>query len=225
MLGINIMKIIVKIFISVCLFSIGLVILTPTTFAKQTISQAQSNLDTVVDQTGIVSEDTKNVPAVVGTIVSMALSVVAVVFFALMVYAGIKWLVSRGDEEQIKKARSTIIGATIGLVVIISAYAFTQFVQERIIEGQGQGQPIASQNQIEIGSDAGGGVVGCCVDTVGAAGTLWSIPKSACRITTSKDCETRGLTCETGDNFCTNEDWEFDESITDIASCIDKYCD
>jgi uncharacterized protein YacL len=65
---------------------------------------------------------------IVGRIIGAGLSLVGIVFFILTLYAGIIWMVARGDEEQAKKAINTIIAATIGLIITMSAYAITSFI-------------------------------------------------------------------------------------------------
>lgn len=71
---------------------------------------------------------TKTLTVLVGDIVGNALSLVSVVFFGLMLYAGLKWMLARGDSGEADTAKETIIAAIIGLVVILASYALTNFV-------------------------------------------------------------------------------------------------
>ena len=64
----------------------------------------------------------------IGKIIGAALSLTGIIFFILAVYAGFLWMTARGDETQAKKARETIIMAVTGLVIILGAYAITDFV-------------------------------------------------------------------------------------------------
>ena len=64
----------------------------------------------------------------IGKIIGAALSLTGIIFFILAVYAGFLWMTARGDETQAKKARDTIIMAVTGLVIILGAYAITDFV-------------------------------------------------------------------------------------------------
>ena len=45
-----------------------------------------------------------------------------------MVYAGILWMTARGKEDQAKKAQSTIIAASVGLIIVLSSYSLTNFL-------------------------------------------------------------------------------------------------
>lgn len=84
----------------------------------------------------------KEIPAIIGDVIGAGLSLISVLFFALMLYAGIKWMIARGNEEDAKKALDTMIAAVIGLIIIMASYALTQFVFKGVKgDGTGGGQP------------------------------------------------------------------------------------
>lgn len=70
----------------------------------------------------------KNVQTIIGNVIGTALSMISVLFFVLMLYAGIKWMLARGDSDEAKKALDTIIAAIIGMLVVLGSYAITNFV-------------------------------------------------------------------------------------------------
>jgi hypothetical protein len=70
----------------------------------------------------------KNVPELVGVVISLVLGFLGIVFFLLVFYAGLIWMTARGDEGKIEDSKKTIEAAVIGLVIIMAAYALTQFV-------------------------------------------------------------------------------------------------
>ncbi len=77
-----------------------------------------------------------NVPALLGSIAGSALSLIGIIFFALMIYGGLRWMFSMGSEENSQKALQIIFSAIIGLLIVMAAYAITQFV---FISAQGGG--------------------------------------------------------------------------------------
>ena len=81
-----------------------------------------------------------------GLVVNTALSLMGVIFMALIVYAGFLWMTARGDEAQVEKAISTIRRAVIGLIITVGAYSITQFVVPRIVErtADGGGQTVGN---------------------------------------------------------------------------------
>ena len=88
---------------------------------------AQHGLTKTADASTL-STYNQDVPTMLGTVIGAAMSLVGVVFFVLSIYAGFLWMTARGDETQAKKARETIIMAVTGLVIILGAYAITDFV-------------------------------------------------------------------------------------------------
>ena len=68
----------------------------------------------------------------VGTIISYILGFLGVIFLVITVYSGIQWMTAGGNEEKVTKARTRLINATVGLVIIMAAYAITWFVTSKI---------------------------------------------------------------------------------------------
>lgn len=69
-----------------------------------------------------------NLPSLIGKIVGAGLALLGVIFFVILVYAGISWMMAMGKEEKINEAKDMIVAAILGLVVVLSAYAITAFV-------------------------------------------------------------------------------------------------
>jgi hypothetical protein len=70
---------------------------------------------------------------IVSNIIKVILTLLAIIFIVLLVYAGFTWMTSGGEEEKVNKAKDTIVRAVIGLVIILSAYGVTIFVTKSII--------------------------------------------------------------------------------------------
>lgn len=76
--------------------------------------------------------DPKQLEILVAQIVQGVLSLLGVVFFVLVLYGGFKWMKARGNEDEVEKAKEVIINATIGLALILAAYAISVFVVSRL---------------------------------------------------------------------------------------------
>lgn len=73
-------------------------------------------------------------PAVLAAaIINIFLSVLGVIFLVLLVYGGYRWMMARGDTDEVKKATGIIKDAVIGLVIIMLAYSIARFVVSRIV--------------------------------------------------------------------------------------------
>lgn len=67
---------------------------------------------------------------IVANVVEVFLGLLGIIFLVLMIYAGYLWMTASGSEDKIGKAKHILINATIGLAIILAAYAITWFVFE-----------------------------------------------------------------------------------------------
>ncbi len=72
----------------------------------------------------------------VGKIIGMVLSVFGVVFLGLVVYSGFQWMSAGGNDEWVTKAKERIIRASIGLGIIVMAWALTKFIVTQMSANQ-----------------------------------------------------------------------------------------
>ncbi len=69
----------------------------------------------------------------VSNIVSVALTIIGTLFFLLVVYGGFVWTKARGDKNEADRAKEIITMATIGIVVVLIAYAISSFVVKALV--------------------------------------------------------------------------------------------
>lgn len=67
----------------------------------------------------------KDLPQTIGRIIQAFLSFLGVIFLILMIYGGYLWMMARGNEQEVEKAKNLIRSAIIGLVIVLAAYAIT----------------------------------------------------------------------------------------------------
>jgi hypothetical protein len=77
-------------------------------------------------------DQSQTIYTIVGTVTAGVLASVAFIFFGLAMYAGLRWLTARGNQEFVEKAKSTLTAAIMGLVVTLSAYGLTAFIFDRL---------------------------------------------------------------------------------------------
>jgi uncharacterized membrane protein required for colicin V production len=68
------------------------------------------------------------VQGLIGKIINAVLGLVGSVALAMFIYGGVLWMTAAGSNERVQKGKDVILWATIGLVVIFSAYAIIRFV-------------------------------------------------------------------------------------------------
>lgn len=70
----------------------------------------------------------------VGQVIKAVLSLVGIIFTALMVYAGFLWMTARGDEGMVEKSKHVLSAAIIGLIITLGSYSITAFILPRVLE-------------------------------------------------------------------------------------------
>jgi len=70
--------------------------------------------------------------SVVATGISIVLGTVGLLFLVFMIYAGFLWMTARGDDEKIKKATGIIKTSVVGLIILLSSYAISNFIIARV---------------------------------------------------------------------------------------------
>lgn len=88
------------------------------------LSTAQTNLGTVGTQVGGQTD----LPTLVGKLITALLSVLGIVFVILVIYAGFMYLSAQGDTTKVQKANKLLTQSVIGLIIVIAAYAISNFV-------------------------------------------------------------------------------------------------
>ena len=83
----------------------------------------------------------KSVPEVMGTIILNVLGIVGVIFLILIIYGGITWMTSAGNEQRISLAKKIITSSVIGLVIVMTGYAVTYFIVQNLTTATGSQQP------------------------------------------------------------------------------------
>ncbi|MDO8509871.1 MAG: pilin [bacterium] len=85
----------------------------------------------------VAGED--SIEGLAGKVISLALSFVGIVFFILILYAGITWMTAMGNTEATTKSKNIIEAAVIGLVLVSAAYAISSFVFNKLDSSGGAG--------------------------------------------------------------------------------------
>ena len=89
---------------------------------------------------------------VIRTVIVAILSLLAVIFLVLLIYAGFKWMTAAGDSDDVKKAKATLKTAIIGLVIIFASYGLTYFVFNQMTFFSGTAPTPNEQTPINTGS-------------------------------------------------------------------------
>lgn len=98
---------------------------------------------------------------IIGNILGLALSFLGIIFFLVIIAAGIIWMMAMGSPEKAEKAKDMLEAAVIGLIIILGAYAITKFVFKSIGADKAPefvGQTATNQDcsKLQAGQDCSG---------------------------------------------------------------------
>jgi len=77
---------------------------------------------------GSTSGTPMDIRVVVAKVISVFLGLLGIIFVALIVLAGYKWMMAQGDESKVTEAKDQLRTSVIGLAIILAAWGITTFV-------------------------------------------------------------------------------------------------
>ncbi len=93
-------------------------------------------------QTGL---NTQDIRITIATIIRVFLGFLGVTAIVIIIYGGYTWMTAAGNPEKIERAKKILINAAIGLLIILLAFAITQFILGQLLNalygGGGPGTP------------------------------------------------------------------------------------
>jgi len=66
----------------------------------------------------------------IGIIVNGILGILGVVLFVIIIYAGFLWMTAGGNAEKVKTAKSWMVNAIIGIILIMASMAISKFIMD-----------------------------------------------------------------------------------------------
>lgn len=94
----------------------GVVLLTPNAILAA---------DTVELQNPIGVDDPN---VLIGQVINGVLGIVGSLALVMFIYGGLLWMLSGGNAETVRKGKGTLVWATVGLIVVFTAYAAVRFI-------------------------------------------------------------------------------------------------
>jgi len=75
-----------------------------------------------------------DIRSTVANIINVSLGFLGIIATVIVLVGGFKYMVSGGNEEKTNEAKQLIVSGIIGLAIILSAWAITNFVVRRLID-------------------------------------------------------------------------------------------
>ena len=102
----------------------------------------------------------RSIQEIVARIINVFLGLLGIIALVLIVYGGFVYMTAGGAEDRVARAKQILVNATIGLVIIMSAWAITRFVISKLSEATGNGEVNFGEGGPGAGNDCVG--VGLC---------------------------------------------------------------
>jgi hypothetical protein len=74
-----------------------------------------------------------NIHSIIGSVIRTFAGIAGSIALIMFVYGGIMMIISRGESDKVKGARTILINSTIGIVLIFSAYTFVAAIIDAIL--------------------------------------------------------------------------------------------
>ena len=119
-------------FLTGAIATTGSVTLPFAVFAQEAFQRAQDLVGQTAGEAGIGNQT--DLPTIIGRIINVVLGFLGILLLVYILYAGFLWMTAGGNEDNVKKAKTMIKNSIIGLVIIIAAFAISNFVLTQLIE-------------------------------------------------------------------------------------------
>ncbi len=137
-------------------------------------------------------------------IINIFMMFLGIIAVGLVIFAGFKWMTSKGNEEQIEAAKKILKNAVIGLVIILSSWGIVTFILGRLIGNTGVGGPGNNGSAGQTGVGLGAGALGSCtVQNVYPEPEQKEVPRNtAVIITLKEDVDLSTVCVNASDSAC-----------------------
>ncbi|MFA6132105.1 MAG: hypothetical protein WC702_03555 [Patescibacteria group bacterium] len=90
------------------------------------LSGANTGLTNIATSANI--QNSGDLTVLIGKGINVILGLLGILFLIFVLYAGFLYLTAQGADEPVKKAKKLLTNSIIGLVIIIAAYAISNYV-------------------------------------------------------------------------------------------------
>src|SRR3989344_3610817 len=138
----------------VALFCIAAFLFSASGVNAQALVEAGNiGLDQVQETSGLGD---RSFGTIVGQIIRVILTLLGVISIVIVIYGGFIWMTAGGSEEAVDKAKKTLANGAIGIAIVLSAFAITEFVMRSLGSATGTETGFVSSGGEDTGGNVGG---------------------------------------------------------------------
>ncbi|MBN1585291.1 IPT/TIG domain-containing protein [Candidatus Uhrbacteria bacterium] len=98
---------------------------------------ALAQVDVGLESAAAIGLTTTDIRTIVSQVINVFLGLLGIVAVALIVYGGYVYMMAKGDQNEVQRAKKILVNALIGLIIILASYAIASFVLRAISGGSG----------------------------------------------------------------------------------------
>jgi hypothetical protein len=80
---------------------------------------------------------TTDIRDVIINLINILLGFLGIIFIIIILWGGVQWMFSGGNEDLVGSARKTLVSGLIGIAIIITSFSIVQFVISSLAESTG----------------------------------------------------------------------------------------
>jgi hypothetical protein len=198
------------------IFCVALVMAPSVVFAQSAApTDINSALNSFTQPTGIAQD---SLTEAAGNGLEIVFALTGFLFFIMALYGGIRWMTSQGEEATVKKGRDTLVGATIGLVVVVASYGISQFITSRTVaslssSGTGPALQEGAGDSADPNFTPTETAIGCCVYKVSRTNSNFAWVQTDSADACEQASEASGVDSDRG------EEWQWYTNIPSAETC------
>lgn len=100
------------------------------TASAQALTADELLPSTFTDTTGLGTADLEGT---IGALIKTVIRFLGIVAVIIVLYGGFKWMTASGNDEKVAEAKRILIAGLIGLAIVLTALAITQFAFTQIL--------------------------------------------------------------------------------------------
>ncbi len=149
-------------------FTSALIVVAALLIGDVAFAQVDLGLEPLTE-TGLGNVDPR---VIIARIIRALLGFLGVVAVSIIIYGGVIWMTASGREASVEKAQKIIVNAVVGLVIILSSLAITQFIINRLASATGLSGSGTSSTSDLIGPGSSFGGSGFTLRTITPSGAV-----------------------------------------------------
>lgn len=75
---------------------------------------------------------TKDIRLIAADLINQVMSILGLLAFVIVIFAGFRWMISGGKEENVAAAKKTLAAGLVGLLLIVTSYSIANFVLDSL---------------------------------------------------------------------------------------------